>query len=161
VRFYLGGDLEPKPTDSGFDFVYEDRLILTLLHTRKRIDPYRFTTLATSALRGGAPAVLLATMWPSPFRIEFALRDNKCWTPIVSWGKSQFEAIASLNRAKMQDILPYANYTVRTGSSRWGSGSVLWSDIIGFTNRGIRIADLLGWNPVRARSKLIRDIDKS
>lgn len=160
VRFHLGGDLEPKSFPQGFDFLHEGRPILTLLHTKERIDSQLFRSLAISALQREASAALIVSIRSFPFRIGFAPRDNECWTPIVSWGRNQFGAIASLNRGKLQDILPYAKYTVRKGSTTYGSGSALWSDIIGFANKGVRIGEFLGVNPVQARSKLIRDVEK-
>lgn len=150
--------MQKESTKDGFDFYYAGRRVLKVQYTSEAIGPAQLDTFCHHVLRSEVGAGLIVGYQPSRFRVRLLPRDDHCWIPVVVWGRSQFSAIASLNRGMLGKSLPYRDYSPQRGSTNHGSGTALWSDIIDFVSLGFQVPQRLGMNPVQVRGILTRGV---
>lgn len=160
VRLYLGAELEEEKTQQITGFFHEGSKRLAFDHTDHRPTNQRVEAFTKKTLEQGFPAGLMISWLNSRFGVRLFQKEDGHYVPIVSWGRKQVSAIASLNRAKLEDILPYEEYRFKEMSSNYGDGSASWSDIIFFVALGNQIGTRLCVDPVDVRLQLNEDVDK-
>lgn len=165
VNLYLGDELNEREgkedSEHGYDFYLKNERVLSVHHRLASIGPLQFEDLASTIARKTPSTAILIVSWrPSPFRIRLFQNGERCWIPAVSWGRRQVDAIASLNREKLDGTIPYFGYEPAEGSAHLGAGAALWSDIIGFRALGFQIGQRIGADPVEVRRVLMDDVDQ-
>jgi hypothetical protein len=158
VRLYLGDALKPKSSEGAIDFFYEDSVLLRVYPRIEAIGPETFKELA-GKLTKETSAGLIISYQDSPFRIHFFSKGPQCWVPVALWGWKQVQAIVQLNRQPLDGLVPTIDYNPKPGSSNFGTGTALWTDIVHFVSIGVQIGIRLGMNPVAAMKQIIRDVD--
>ena len=164
VRVYFGVDLEVEGSkEKTFILTYKGQKKLVVIHRPYRISFKELSELVLDIIKAEASAGLIVSGSPQDFGVRLLERTPGCWFPIAVWGRTQVDAIVSLNSELLARIVPFkVRAPHHVGSYKFtslGKGGVLWSDIVDFIQLGIDIGRKIGLNPEDARGRIIFDVD--
>ena len=164
VRLYFGLDLEPeKHNDKSFSLFYRHRKMLTVFHRPHRIRFEDLSKLMKDIAETKSSAGLVVSASPQAFSLRLFERRKDCWLPIAVWGRTQINAIVSMNSELLADIVPFRERYPQGGGSyksvSSGKGGLLWSDIVEFAQLGINIGEKIGQDPADIRERMLYHVD--
>jgi len=164
VRIYFGIDLKSEEyKDKTFILTHKGRKMLVVVYRPYPISFEELSELAQDIIKAEASAGLIVSGSPQAFGFRLLERTPNCWFPIAVWGRTQVNAIVSMNSEMLTRIVPFKERSPsRMGSygfTSMGKGGVLWSDIVKFVQLGINIGHKIGLNPADVRRRIISDID--